>query len=296
MLLTDALRGEGVEELDAALDAHRAPARRAREASSRRRRRNLRNEVLAHRDARWRARAGAPPRRRRRVRGAARRGRGAAPRPARAPPSGSAAEPGGARTAAPTRSRRSRRPCCRRARSRARARARRARRGRSATPELRFGQASHRPPRRPSAATRRGEAPLELRAGAGEEDDDVEGPRQAVCADGHAGEALREVRGRARARRRGRPRRCRACGGGACRSTRRRRRSWCSRRVRALPFARIGSRARWRAGYPQPAWIGTRSRVRSTRPPAWVTRSRSSAVGAFGVGQFAGGLRGPRGA
>ena len=52
----------------------------------------------------------------------------------------------GRRSAAPTRSRRSRRPCCRPARPPGRARGRRPRRGRSSTPELRFGQAIHRPP------------------------------------------------------------------------------------------------------------------------------------------------------
>jgi len=52
-LLTDALSGEGVAELDAALEAHRARLV-AQGALAARRRRNLRNEVLAHATARWR--------------------------------------------------------------------------------------------------------------------------------------------------------------------------------------------------------------------------------------------------
>ncbi len=54
-LLTDALAGEGVAELDAALGAQLA--RLARDgALEERRRRNLRSEVLAHATARWRRR------------------------------------------------------------------------------------------------------------------------------------------------------------------------------------------------------------------------------------------------
>jgi len=53
-LLTDALGGEGVAELDTALEAHRARLD-AQGALAARRRRNLRNEVLAQAAARWRA-------------------------------------------------------------------------------------------------------------------------------------------------------------------------------------------------------------------------------------------------
>ena len=52
-LLTDALSGEGITELDAALEAHRASIR-DEGALAARRRRNLRNEVVAHATARWR--------------------------------------------------------------------------------------------------------------------------------------------------------------------------------------------------------------------------------------------------
>jgi len=54
VLTTDALRGEGIEELESALAEHRALLE-AEGSLAARRRRNLRNEVVALAAARWRA-------------------------------------------------------------------------------------------------------------------------------------------------------------------------------------------------------------------------------------------------